>query len=466
MMKEGLHLEHGELIYYKHGRPYHAGAVRVDGEIYYISSKGRAVKGPHVVHGEMTNGILKRGTYTFGDDYKLVPGSFIAPRKRKKWSFFKKWKKWVPACCLALVVCLGALLAVNANRIGVDPYQKIPEVTDFDPDQIDVITEKPLVHLPTFDSEVLLCSPAAKQVYENTATVENAVDAGTAYRPFIFEYDFTDAEGFLTITEAEDPTATRVFTLLPKYTSISIDNLKTGTKYLYKVTVNGETYEGEFETERSTRFLSVDGIANVRDIGGYETMDGKTVRQGMVIRGSEMDGLVVPSYFINEEEAAETRETFGFVYDFDLRGGNIYSGVYQSRLGEDVGHYFYGAPQYGEVFNRTYQPALREIFTDLADPSKYPMYLHCSYGADRTGTIVYMLQAVLNMSEEDMLREYQLTGFTTRGYQNSERMDILINGMEAYEGDTLQERIVNFLKNTVGITDEQIQSIRNILLED
>lgn len=475
MIKNGLFTEEGRLIYYKDGRPYHAGVVKVDGEIYYISSHGRAIKGEHVVHSEMTNGLLKRGTYTFGEDYKLIKNSYVAPKKRKQRSrsLLRKWKQWGPLLGTSLgilVIVLGAYYCITELNITMSrcsSSEAVHSSTAAQTETMDVFASEETSHLrlPEFDGKVLLCSQAVKGMYDGQTTVEAAVDAGNAYIPLAFEYDFGDLDGTLLVYEKDAPETARYFDLEAKYTSIAIDNLKTGTAYGYEVTVDGETYEGSFETESSPRFLSIPGVSNVRDIGGYENADGVMVKQGMIIRGSELDGLSVASYFMEPGAEEQVQETFGFAYDFDLRGASIYAGVYQSRLGEDVEHKFYGAPQYGEIFSRGYQPALREIFTDLAKPENYPMYLHCTHGADRTGTIVFLLQGVLGMTEQDMVNEYQMTGFTTRSYRNSDKMKVVIAGFEGYAGDTLSEKIVSFLTQTVGITEGEIQSIRSIMLE-
>ena len=93
------------------------------------------------------------------------------------------------------------------------------------------------------------------------------------------------------------------------------------------------------------------------------------------------------------------------------------------------------------------------------------MYLHCTWGRDRTGTVVLLLQGLLNVSQEDLLREYRLTGYVTPAVATNNKMDALFMQLDGYEGDTLQEKIINYLTTTVGVTQEEFASIQSIFLE-
>ena len=321
------------------------------------------------------------------------------------------------------------------------------------------------VALPRFDTEVLLCSPQAKQVFDHELTITDAVLSGEPYRPFVFEYLLEKDSGILLLSEDASLANAREFHLDKEKTSVSIDNLKTGTTYYYQVEVAGKQYSGSFRTASSNRFISVPGVENLRDIGGYKTLDGKTVKQGLLIRGCELDGLQNADYFVSAQDIAAMQEIFGFVYDLDLRAPDIIEGEYQSVLGDQVRHKFYDAPSYAQIFRPEYVDSMREIFADLADPNNYPMYLHCTWGRDRTGTIVLLLQGLLNVSEEDILQEYRLTGFVKASIASSNKMDPLLLQLNAYKGNTLQEKIIDYLTTTVGVTPEEIASIQSIFLD-
>lgn len=461
-MKEGLISENGKLVYYKDGQPFHAGVIKVDGAIYYINSQGEAVTGYHIIHREKSNGILKRGTYQFGEDCKLVKGFYKAPKKRnrknsKRSSFLgrirtKTWRRLFIATAAAAVLFIAGWNIWAA--LSPKPQIQEPGTTQAAGDVV----------LPTFDADVVLCSEAAKQEYDGALTLQDAIQTGSPYRSFRFSYRLTNTSGTLYISEDQAMGAARAYEMPENKTVVVIDNLKTGTTYYYKVVAGEKAYAGSFRTAASTRFVTIPNLVNTRDIGGYVNSEGKTVKQGLLIRGPEMDGLVNAPYFVPTDALDDVMADFGFVYDMDLRSSTIFSGAFTPRL--NITHKFYDAPMYGYVFNGAYRESLRSIFADLADPKHYPMYMHCTWGVDRTGTIVFLLQGVLGLSDEDMVREYYQTGYAKRELFNEKNLDVLITGLEACEGDTLSEKVVTFLTTQIGVTEAQLTSIRNIFLSE
>lgn len=241
--------------------------------------------------------------------------------------------------------------------------------------------------------------------------------------------------------------------------SVLIYGLYPGTQYYCSVRIalsdgTMQVRSTSFCTAESPRVLSIDGIVNVRDFGGWKTTDGRTVQYGLLYRGSELDGAVEENFRLTEKGIAQMRE-LGIRTDMDLRheGENV--------LGVD--HRTYTAIEYTGAFTDAGKEAVRRVFSDLANPDCYPVYLHCTYGADRTGTMCYLLGALLGMSDLDLKRDYDLTGLYYT-YVSDGLYQEFVNGIQSLEGDSTQEKVGHFLLS-VGVTQEEIDSIRLIFLE-
>ena len=67
--------------------------------------------------------------------------------------------------------------------------------------------------------------------------------------------------------------------------------------------------------------------------------------------------------------------------------------------------------------------SLRDIFAVLSDESNYPVYFHCNAGADRTGTLAFLIEGLLGVSYADTIRDFELTSFSKFGERLRSKVD-------------------------------------------
>lgn len=254
-------------------------------------------------------------------------------------------------------------------------------------------------------------------------------------------------------------------------TSCVIYNLKKATAYYLKVVATTEYGEKESNTIRFStadfgpRVMKIDGIHNVRDLGGYQTAAGRTL-QGLIYRGGALspDNAYYPNVRISEAGKKYMREGLKIKTDFDLRNAAQNLGLTESPIPNAVLEY-YNADGYDTGIAQ--KEIYGKIFAALSDKNRYPVYLHCTGGADRTGTVSFLFNALLGVSEKELIQDYEYTSFSMYGERNSKGgeypFDKLLAAIKAYGGETLAEKVENYLLSA-GVTATQIHNIKVIML--
>lgn len=173
------------------------------------------------------------------------------------------------------------------------------------------------------------------------------------------------------------------------------------------------------------RVLPLEGGSNFRDLGGYRTEDGKTVRKGLLYRSGVMTGLTDK----DEDYLAD----FGFDTVVDLRSNEereLYPNRWAPEAGIDYVKVDYSmmemmkaaagdkagadhkvefdmASLYREM-PYYLKPQLKAYFQRAID-GRAPLVVNCSAGQDRTGITSALMLTALGVPRPRIVQDYVLS---------------------------------------------------------
>ena len=334
-----------------------------------------------------------------------------------------------------------------------------------------------------------------------------------------------DVKYAVRVTEARS--GRTVFETTTRKTSVELENLEVARRYdwtVETVTRGGETLTGRgsfFTEDMAPRLVRLEGVPNLRDLGGRVGLGGKRVRQGLVYRSSGLNHNACKCYSrdeilkmhaagtlltavpaksldeakrakryldagrtnrleavalvkewvpgkarLNDRSRAYAKATFGIKTDIDLRSDRECYGMTGSPLGPDVRWVQISSSAYGGMTSDGGKKAFAQVFKLFLDRDNYPIDFHCIAGADRTGAVGYILGALLGHSDEDLWKDWETTAFfnSTPTFNHAARFDHLVSAFEKLPGRTTREKVEGYVKS-LGFTDADLATFRGIMLE-
>ncbi len=270
--------------------------------------------------------------------------------------------------------------------------------------------------------------------------------------------------------------------------SFDVYNLVPGT-YYYRVKGDNAVSETDsFSIKGDLRTIDTnDAIINMRDLGGWKIDDTHRVKYSLLYRSASWAGV---------GKTSESRlKALNMKTELDIRYSTSSADYSVSEHPiSGINFFNYGMGQYDSIVpgaGRYYETAkanIKNIFNALSNKDNYPLTFHCSAGADRTGTLAFLINGLLGVSYSDLCKDFELTSF----YNSRRWRSNIVNGafddtgvmqdddnnyvafgllysqiMKNYktEDGTLSGAIENYLKSACSVSQSTIGSIKEILIE-
>ncbi|QCX74784.1 Tyrosine-protein phosphatase precursor [Streptomyces sp. YIM 121038] len=173
------------------------------------------------------------------------------------------------------------------------------------------------------------------------------------------------------------------------------------------------------------RHIPFDRLHNFRDLGGYVTEDGRTVRWGTVYRSDSLSKLRDADWERFLGLGVRTVIDLRYPWEIEAKGRvpdhasfayhnlSVEHRPYdQAALGPDVDTGRYLADRYVEVAEDGVKE-LRRALELIAEDGSGPLVFHCASGKDRTGLLAALVLTLLGVPEAAVVEDFTLTGLAT-----------------------------------------------------
>ena len=285
-------------------------------------------------------------------------------------------------------------------------------------------------------------------------------DADSLLLTYADNADFS--EGVHTMTIAKGTDEFELYNLIPQRV------------YYYMIEADGECVaSGEIHTEGQVRMIYVPGANNIRDLGGWPTTDGRRIKYGKLFRGGELNG----NNSVDSASLAILTEDLEIQAEIDMRASyNVDNGVsafgFKSNMwGNSTYPPYYYARDSGQIpdhlQNKSYKLKWKREFDFIVQNfvKERNVYYHCVSGADRTGYFSMLLEGLLGVDYDNMIKDYELTYFYN-SVNKKGLIDTLYNYVMTLEGNTQQEKFNTFFVDSLSVSQENVDYFLRMMLEE
>lgn len=266
-----------------------------------------------------------------------------------------------------------------------------------------------------------------------------------------------DGKALLRISKNADFSDSRIY-IAESGGGVDVYNLEIATCYYWRVeNVSGVSQTRKFMTKSETpRRIKIDGLTNVRDIGGVSVRGGFKVRQGAVFRGTEFDYRLK----ITPEGERVFLSELGIRTDIDFRGKDE---LEKAGDGLPVPRFNFAVSGY-HIFDGKKLAKYIEALKLVGTPDRLPAYVHCWGGADRTGTFFILLESVLGYSDAQILEDFEATSLSIHGTRTRfKELKNMLAELKKYGKGSIADNVQQLLREN-SMTDADFDKIRAAML--